>query len=425
MEGLARLLNKLTIEDVEKLKVLMSCSSEDKKKGTANKEAVTLRVFAEEYKAFIQNNRSDSYLDSIVTSLNYLLEFYGSQKTINSISLKDAESLMIFLQRKVKKGYAVYYRNFKAAFNKAKDWGYVEENYFTKIKLPKRQKLAPIFINSNELDVIIKQISTNIVRDVITIGFYTGMRLSEIVNLKWKNVNFDNQIITVGDEEFTTKGRNQRFIPVCDEAMEILRKRKGRIGGGWLGVGCGKDRGQKFSIGVGQAEVGSQEREQKSEVRDQKSEVRDQISEIGSHPASLHYAGQGNQNEKSNVIVYDINKDSNKGYVFCKEDGKRFTGDYFSKGFKRACAAAGMDKSIHFHSLRHSFASNLAQKSVSLYTIKELLGHSSVSTTEIYSHLNLDSLREAVRVFDDNIPDKTNNTGKDEKNSGLRFIKGQ
>ena len=86
--------------------------------------------------------------------------------------------------------------------------------------------------------------------------------------------------------------------------------------------------------------------------------------------------------------------------MFCKENGKAFTGDYVSKKFKRACKAAGMDKAIHFHSLRHSFASNLAQKGVSLYVIKELLGHSSISTTEIYSHLNMDSLKEAIRILD-------------------------
>ena len=50
------------------------------------------------------------------------------------------------------------------------------------------------------------------------------------------------------------------------------------------------------------------------------------------------------------------------GYVFTKTNGEKYTGDYFSKRFKRACRAADMDKAIHFHSLRHSFASNLAQR---------------------------------------------------------------
>ena len=91
--------------------------------------------------------------------MNYLLKFFSPQTLINSISLREIESFMIFLQNNVKKGYAVYYKNLKAAFNKAMDWGYVDENYFTKVKLPKRQKLAPVFINSDELAVITKQIN--------------------------------------------------------------------------------------------------------------------------------------------------------------------------------------------------------------------------------------------------------------------------
>jgi len=57
---------------------------------------------------------------------------------------------------------------------------------------------------------------------VAVFAFGTGMRLNEIVNLRWKNVNLATRIITVGDEEFTTKGRNQRYIPISDEVFEIL-----------------------------------------------------------------------------------------------------------------------------------------------------------------------------------------------------------
>ena len=71
-------------------------------------------------------------------------------------------------------------------------------------------------------------------------------------------------------------------------------------------------------------------------------------------------------------------------------------GDHFSRKFKKACRAASVDERIHFHTLRHSFASRLAQEGVSLYVIKELLGHSSITTTEIYSHLNVESLRGAI-----------------------------
>ncbi|MHB9004795.1 MAG: tyrosine-type recombinase/integrase, partial [Coriobacteriia bacterium] len=275
------------------------------------------------------------------------------QRVISGITLKDVESFLVYLKQKVVKGYVVYFRNLKAAFNKAKDWGYVKENYFTKIKLPKRQRVQPAYIDSRQLEEICRQftignkqlaigsrqIENDVVRDVVVIGFYTGMRLNEIVNLKWKNVDLNNKIITVGDEEFTTKGKEQRFIPICDEAMEVLFRRE------------------------------------KTEVR--------------------------SQNKSSNVLVHHLCVDGNSNYVFCKSKGVKFTGDYFSKRFKSACLKAGIDKSIHFHSLRHSFASNLVQKGVSLYKIKELLGHSSISTTEIYSHLNLDSLRDAIKTLDD------------------------
>ena len=323
MDGLSSLLGKLSLEDVEKLKLLMSLMPASQADNDS-KEAVTLRVFMEEYKLLIQQNRSKNYFDSVVISFNHLIKYFKPQRAINSISLKDTESFITHLKQNIKKGYSVYYRTLKAAFNKAKDWGYVKENYFTRVKLPKRQKLAPAFMNSNQLSAVNSKIDNMIVRDVVVIGFFTGMRLNEIVNLKWKNVNLTTRTITVGDEEFVTKGKNQRFIPISDEAFQIFLKI------------------------------------QKSIFMNKK--------------------------------IYE--------YVFCKNNGDNFTGDYFSKRFKRACKAAEMDKGIHFHSLRHSFASNLAQQGVSLYVIKELLGHSSISTTEIYSHLNLDTLREAIMVLD-------------------------
>jgi integrase len=87
---------------------------------------------------------------------------------------------------------------------------------------------------------------------------------------------------------------------------------------------------------------------------------------------------------------------SDKHYVFSKSNGCRYTGDFFSRRFKNTCRKAGMDPELHFHSLRHSFASSLIRKGIPLYEIKELLGHSSISCTEIYSHLSIDNLREAI-----------------------------
>ena len=56
-------------------------------------------------------------------------------------------------------------------------------------------------------------------------------------------------------------------------------------------------------------------------------------------------------------------------------------------------------KNFHFHDLRHTFASWLAIKGVSLYTIKELLGHKSIAMTQRYAHLSPDSRQSAVNLI--------------------------
>lgn len=86
-------------------------------------------------------------------------------------------------------------------------------------------------------------------------------------------------------------------------------------------------------------------------------------------------------------------------YVFFNKVGKKLERDYVSKHFKRCVKTYDPKSTFNFHTLRHSFASNLAQKGVSLYIIKTLLGHASISTTEIYAHLNNETLEKAVLLL--------------------------
>jgi site-specific recombinase XerD len=84
------------------------------------------------------------------------------------------------------------------------------------------------------------------------------------------------------------------------------------------------------------------------------------------------------------------------GYVFTM-NGKQIFADWITHLFKRYVRLANLsNESIHFHSLRHSFASWLAQDGTSVYVIKDLLGHSDVKTTQIYSHLQPESLHAEV-----------------------------
>jgi site-specific recombinase XerD len=76
--------------------------------------------------------------------------------------------------------------------------------------------------------------------------------------------------------------------------------------------------------------------------------------------------------------------------------GHQMSESYASHRFKKAVRAAGLDDRLHFHSARHAFASWLVQAGVSLYEVQKLLGHSSPTVTEVYSHLQPEHLHGTV-----------------------------
>ncbi|KAB2846346.1 MAG: tyrosine-type recombinase/integrase [Melioribacteraceae bacterium] len=78
----------------------------------------------------------------------------------------------------------------------------------------------------------------------------------------------------------------------------------------------------------------------------------------------------------------------------------KFSSEYIIKKFKEAVRKTELDESLHLHSLRHSFCSNLVSKNISLYTVKELAGHEDISTTAIYSHVQFGALAKTVNSLD-------------------------
>lgn len=89
------------------------------------------------------------------------------------------------------------------------------------------------------------------------------------------------------------------------------------------------------------------------------------------------------------------------GLVFAGKRGGAANPNHVSASFRKAARHAGLDKRLHFHSLRHTFASLLVQKGISLYQVQKLLGHSSSRMTEVYAHLqgsNLHSVVESIQL---------------------------
>lgn len=83
-------------------------------------------------------------------------------------------------------------------------------------------------------------------------------------------------------------------------------------------------------------------------------------------------------------------------YVFPGQRGGKMNAHYLSRRFKTFVERAGLPDRLHFHSLRHTFGTQLARDGVPLLTISKLLGHSNTQVTQVYTHLGMDELRRAM-----------------------------
>lgn len=85
--------------------------------------------------------------------------------------------------------------------------------------------------------------------------------------------------------------------------------------------------------------------------------------------------------------------------VFLNRYGRQLTRAMIFTIVKRLAQEADIHKTISPHTLRHSFATHLLQNGADLRIIQQLLGHESIVTTEIYTHINIQDLREAVLKY--------------------------
>jgi integrase/recombinase XerD len=85
--------------------------------------------------------------------------------------------------------------------------------------------------------------------------------------------------------------------------------------------------------------------------------------------------------------------------VFLNRRGKQLTRNMIFLIVKEAAHAAGIEKNVSPHTFRHSFATHLIEGGADLRIVQQLLGHESITTTEIYTHLDMNFLRETLRSF--------------------------
>lgn len=100
-----------------------------------------------------------------------------------------------------------------------------------------------------------------------------------------------------------------------------------------------------------------------------------------------------------NVRNHQIPAKGNEGYLFLNRRGKKLTRNMFFLIIKDLAQKAGITKTISPHTFRHSFATHLIENGADLRAVQEMLGHSSITTTEIYLHLDKTYLKEVHKTF--------------------------
>lgn len=102
---------------------------------------------------------------------------------------------------------------------------------------------------------------------------------------------------------------------------------------------------------------------------------------------------------KDHTRIHQEIKDGHEDILFLNRRGSKLTRVMIFTIVQQLAQAIGLKKSISPHTFRHSFATHMVEGGANLRAIQEMLGHESISTTEIYTHLSNDVLREAIISF--------------------------
>ncbi len=195
------------------------------------------------------------------------------------------------------------------------------------IRPPKRAKALPEVLSIAEIDEIFSQpeVSDKFgLRDraVLETLYATGMRVSELINLKQRDINFEEGMVLVFG-----KGSKERIVPI------------GRSARKWI---------QRYQ-----------------------------------HESRMKLA----------------KKSKSLDALFLNVRGTKLGRMTVWKIIRRYAHASGIKKEVHPHTFRHSFATHLLEGGADLRVVQEMLGHADIATTQIYTHIDREYLKEVHRTF--------------------------
>jgi integrase/recombinase XerD len=280
----------------------------------------------------------DRFLDAIWTerglSANTLGAYRADLMTLwrglseRNVSIEEAEKadLLDFLARRVESGAkprstARQLSSFRRFFRYMMQEGLRDNDPTADIDMPRIGRSLPRTLTEDEVDALLQAPNTDEPlghrdRAMLELLYATGLRVSELINLRQSQVNFNQGVLRI-----VGKGDRERLIPLGDEALR------------WL-------------------------------------------SEFIESPRM------------------EILLERQTDYLFPTRRGDRMTRQAFWHIIKRYAQKAGIKKKLSPHSLRHAFATHLLNRGADLRVVQLLLGHSDLSTTQIYTHVARERLKD-------------------------------
>jgi integrase/recombinase XerD len=236
----------------------------------------------------------------------------------------------------------------KALFAWLVEMGFLADDPLSVVSGPKLSRSLPVTLTDADIKRLLSvndQSSPVGLRNqaIIEILYASGARISEVAGLSASSIDFAQMQVTLFG-----KGSKQRIVPLHRLALRVLHE----------------------YLTIARPELVRHAAAPSTEA----------------HPATAHPAAA------HSAIAPHIGKPTSA--LFLTTRGNAMSADAIRKMFKQTLRQAGLDDSLSPHDLRHSFATDLLDNGADLRSVQEMLGHVSLSTTQIYTHLSIGHLKD-------------------------------